>query len=770
MVSKHMIFLVCILLTNLVSMISVADSAAQTSAPAVDLNLPDGFQAELVYDVPAEQGSWVSLTTDPKGRLIASDQYGRLYRITLQPAVSVEPIELKIGRAQGLLCAFDCLYVVANAGEGLPAGLFRVTDKDGDDQYDNVELLRKFEGGGEHGPHAVILSPDGKSLYVCAGNHTNLPAPESSRLPQVWAEDQVLPRLPDANGHATGRMAPGGWICKTDPDGKQFELISSGYRNEYDIAFDPNGELFTFDADMEWDVGLPWYRPTRVCHAVSGSEFGWRYGTGKWPSYYPDSLPAAVDIGPGSPTGIVFGTGAKFPAKFQNSLFISDWSYGIIYAVQLENQGASFGGKKEVFCSAPALPVTDLVIHPTDGAMYFLIGGRRSKSGLYRVKYTGSESVEPASYLPVTEEAKLRHQLEALQHRFEDVAASTAAIDTAWPNLKHADRFVRYAARIVIENQDTKLWTEKAISEKDPQTALEAIMALIRHNDSSRQEEIVFAMGQVNWETLTTEQRLHALRNLGLVLTRLGQPSEETQKRIASLDVAFPSGNEVVDRELVRLLVAAGSDKIVGKAIEVLGKSGSQHQQIFYALALSSAKKGWSESSRQAFFEWFIEAGKLQGGNSFGGYLKNIRAQAIESMAPEERKAFQAMIDSQPPPADPYADLAARKVVKKWTLEDLLPIEEAEFEKRDIARGKELFAIASCYKCHRVNGLGGIVGPDLTPAGHRFNTKDLVETLIDPSKEVSDQYQATVFLMEDGRTITGKVVNLNGNKVRQLSF
>ena len=148
----------------------------------------------------------------------------------------------------------------------------------------------------------------------------------------------------DAGGHAVGIMAPGGWICRTDPEGKAWELVSSGFRNEYDIAFSPEGELFTYDADMEWDVGTPWYRPTRVNHVTSGSEFGWRSGTGKWPDFYPDSLSSVVDIGPGSPTGIVFGTGAAFPEKYQRALFISDWSYGIIYAVHMKEEGGSFVG------------------------------------------------------------------------------------------------------------------------------------------------------------------------------------------------------------------------------------------------------------------------------------------------------------------------------------------------------------------------------------------------------------------------------------------
>ena len=46
-------------------------------------------------------------------------------------------------------------------------------------------------------------------------------------------------------------------------------------RNTYDFALNADGEMFVYDADMEWDMGSPWYRPTRVCHATSGSEFGW---------------------------------------------------------------------------------------------------------------------------------------------------------------------------------------------------------------------------------------------------------------------------------------------------------------------------------------------------------------------------------------------------------------------------------------------------------------------------------------------------------------
>lgn len=126
---------------------------------------------------------------------------------------------------------------------------------------------------------------------------------------------------------------------------------------------------------------MPWYRPVRVNHCVSGAEFGWRSGTGKWPAFYEDSL-GAIDIGIGCPTGVGNGIGAKFPAKYQKAIFIQDWTFGRLIAVHLQPQGSSYTGTFENFV-APAgltgegpkkpLNLTDMVIG-NDGAMYFTVG------------------------------------------------------------------------------------------------------------------------------------------------------------------------------------------------------------------------------------------------------------------------------------------------------------------------------------------------------------------------------------------------------------
>ena len=743
---------------------------ATEAAPGSTFSMAEGFKAELIYSVPSEeQGSWVSLTNDDFGRLITSDQNGKLYRVT-PPSISgdkviVEPIDLDIGRAQGLLYAFNSLYVMVN-GEG--AGLYRVQDTDGDDKYDTVELLRAIRGGGEHGPHAVVLSPDKQSIFVCGGNHTEEPDSERSLIPRNWDEDQLLPRQWDARGHAAGKLAPGGWIARTNPDGSEFELFCSGFRNEYDIAFNTEGELFSYDADMEWDVGTPWYRPTRVNHCTSGAEFGWRSGTGKWPKYYPDSLGSVVDIGPGSPTGIVFGTGAKFPEKYQRALFISDWSYGVIYSIFMTPDGSSYVGEKVPFVSGAPLPVTDLIVNPVDHAFYFTIGGRNTQSGLYRVTYEGDQPTVPA--LPQTEgatERQTRRMLESMHY-----ANTDGAVEKAWPYLSHDDRAIRYAARIAIEHQSVDQWKDKALNESNQVARTYSTIALAR--SAKRNPELMKqAVGKLlsaPWSELNEGQKVDLMRALALCFIRLGPEDgaidQGTREQVTSyLADHYPAETYPLNRELSMLLVYLQSPEAAARTVELLENSPTQEEQIHFAYSLRTLKQGWTDELRQRYFQCFIDAAaSRRGGASFGGFLDNIRKEAAENMSDADKAKFKALIEAKPEPIELTA-VSRTEVVKDWSVGDLLSKAADGMKGRNFEHGKQHFTDAGCYKCHRFRGDGGNTGPDLTAAGTRFDHKALLESIIEPSKTVSDQYQASRFVLDDGRVVTGRVVNMGGKRL-----
>ncbi|WLD14731.1 c-type cytochrome [Planctellipticum variicoloris] len=788
-------------------------------------NLLPGFQAERLFTVPKDElGSWVCLVSDGKGRFIASDQGDKgLYRITPPAPGSSEPtkvekLDVKLSGAQGMLFAFNSLYVTVNGGPG--SGLYRLRDTNDDDQFDELLKLKEIRGGGEHGPHALRLSPDGKSIYLISGNHTlppfdvirnadpqtmggmraeplhaKLPEHASSRLSPNWDEDLLLPRQWDANGHARGVLAPGGWIASTDPDGKNWEFFSSGYRNPYDMAFNADGELFAYDADMEWDMGMPWYRPTRVVHATSGSEFGWRSGTGKWPTYYVDSLPQMIDIGPGSPVGVEFGHGTKFPAKYQRALYILDWTFGTMYAIHMEPEGASYRATKEEFVSRTPLPLTDAAVG-VDGALYFTVGGRGTQSELFRVTYVGNESTAPATLTDAAgaDLRALRRKIETYQSRQAD---AKAAVSFIYPHLSHADRHIRYAARVALEWQDPAAWRSRVLAEENPDALIQGIVALARVADKPAQIDLLNALGRLEFAKLSERQQLDGLRALSLVLIRLGEPTDP----VVLADIAkplipfYPAKSDALNRELCMILTAVQSPEVAARSMPLLtrpspapsageiaallarnpGYGGSiakmienqpDLQKLELLFTLRNLKTGWTIADRKIYFDALKEARSKAGGASYQGFLKNIDRDAFENATEKERLAIEAggarepfRRPELPKPAGPGHD---------WTSEEVVALGD-KLKGRDFKNGEKMFAATRCVICHRFAGDGGATGPDLTQLAGRFNLKDLTESIIDPNKVVSDQYRASLLVTDAGKSYTGRLVSETKNSVTILT-
>ena len=758
-----------------------------------------GFQVEKIFDVDKDtEGSWVSMTFDDKGRIIASDQGGKgLFRITPSPIGSdkpttVEKLKVSMTSAHGMLFAFGSLYVSANGGPG--SGLYRLTDTTGDDQYDKMEKLKAIHGGGEHGPHALRLSPDGKSIYLIAGNHTDPPQNfDASRLPSNWSEDLLLPRQWDARGHAAGKLAPGGWIAKTDPDGKTWEIVSTGYRNPYDMDFSPEGELFAYDADMEWDMGSPWYRPTRICHVTSGSEFGWRSGTGKWPAYYVDSLPQVVDIGPGSPVGVAFGTGAKFPYKYQRALYCCDWTFGTIYAVHLTESGSSYVGEREEFLSRTPLPLTDVEIGP-DGAMYFTMGGRGTQSGLFRVTYTG-DGVNTAPGSPNLEpgvQRGIRQKIEAHHKK----GATAKDVDWLWQFLANEDRHIRYAARVAIEHADPKLWQGKVLSETSPEALITASVALARQGSKESARAITEKLAGLDFTSLDDSQQLDLVRALSLVFVRLGGPDAATAAALAkSFDAHYPAKSTDLNRELVQLLVYLNSPTVIDKTLkllaapdgdsaydwtEVLARNGGYGGTIaqmlanmpdlnkaHYAFALRNMKYGWTLEQRQAYLAYYKEAATKTGGASYQGFLANAQKDWLAHASETERKALEGQISLNAPKEEELPKPFGPG--KEWAMAELLKLAGNGVSGRDYEKGRRAFASSRCISCHRFGGEGGSTGPDLTNVAGRFSFKDLLEATVLPSKVISDQYRASIIETKNGQIVTGRILSEVDGKLTVLT-
>jgi putative heme-binding domain-containing protein len=754
-----------------------------TENPGEVLDTLPGFQIEHVLLADGtKNGSWISMAKDPKGRLLLGAQGGQpITRITLKDGkvAKEEILNIPVTEVMGMLYVDNVLYINGNGSRGF--ALYRCKDTKGDDSYDDVEFLREWPGGsGEHGAHGLVLGQD-KMLYAVNGNFTAVPKDLVASSPhRNYGDDLALKRAEDGNGFGAGAKPPGGYVVRMDLDGNNAELFSAGQRNNYDIAFNADGELFGFDSDMEWDWGSPWYRPVRAFHAVRGGDHGFREGSAKWPEYYADSLPASVNIGIGCPTGVGFGTGAKFPAKYQKAFYICDWTYGRLIAVHLKPDGASYGGSWENFVAPQSLKtkvgrvplnLTDVVIGD-DGALYFTVGGRGTQANLFRVTYTGSETAVPLTADQLQDKEgkdarELRRKLEGF-----NVKEDPAAVAFAWPHLNSPDRFIRYAARLAIERNPVSEWEAKALAEKQPDAAFTALLALARLGSAETQPAVLKALIAFPFADLTEEQVLNKLRVIEVSIARQGIPTGDiASKVIADVDPLFPAKSEFANRELCQILLALNAPNAVARTVALLHSVTTQEEQMIYVMALRNIKDGWTESLRREYLswwnegrstehpehvvQWFKDAGiNFNNGASFNGFMRNALNDAKATMTPAELAALGDLTKLKPAPKAPTV---VRKFVKDWKTADLQPLLAKVGSGRNFGRGKAIFEAAQCALCHRYGDQGGAAGPDLTTIATRFKRQDILESMTEPSKVVSEQYMNAVFTQKDGNIVVGRI-------------
>ncbi len=755
--------------------------AVEESTPASAISIHKDFQVERIYSVPRDQGSWVAMCFDDKGRIYASDQGPRLFRITpsrsgIESESKVEVVSDKWGFSQGMAFINGSLYLMQHGDHSEQnfrrEVLLRLTDTDGDDRLDRAERLIEFprvSGDAanwyEHSLHAVVPGPDGKSIYIVSGDRNGLPC-KKGLAPKHWNRDSW-------EFSFENQPYPGGWVIRTDLDGKNMEYLCMGLRNSYDMAFNDLGDLFTYDSDLENDFGLPNYRPTAIRQILSGTDSGWGGRAGEmlwsWTPKWEDIQPPLKNIGPGSPTGVSFGYGAKFPSVYQKALFACDWSYGRMFAVHLTPKGATYDAEPEPFLSAQGLPIADLAVSPVDGALYFIIGGRGTQSGLYRVTYTGHESTAPAREIELDQATasarRLRLQLESFHG-----SSSAEALTILWPLLGHEDRAIRAAARIALEWQPVGQWKQRALDEQNPRIALQALLALARSTDGDKtiQPALISALDRLDFKGLgSTDEQCWYLRILTISAIRHGKYSEPVAaKLIAKLEPALLSADRRVNEEIVAILSALQSRTFLKPALDLLEQSRTQEEQILYSQALTRASQnpGWTNDLRERFFEIAIERVPRWKG---GATAIAIRGQSLhlvtEMLSPDQKSKYAARIASARQPA-PVVPATQRKRVSNWKLEELSPLLEPGLRaNRDLANGRRLFTEAACIACHSFQGEGGLGGPNLTSVGGRYTSVDLLENILNPDKVINEQYGLMIYNMKNGTTLTGRTVNMAGD-------
>jgi putative heme-binding domain-containing protein len=470
---------------------------------------------------------------------------------------------------------------------------------------------------------------------------------------------------------------------------------------------------------------------------------------------------------------MVFGDSSNWPRRFGDALFMADWQFGRILLVDLVPRGATYEANAELFLEGGPLNVCDLAFGP-DGALYFITGGRGSQSGLYRVTWTGADDLQSPRLAPplvdpdsVAGGKKARELRKRLEHYHSQKDPS--AIDFIRQQLGSDDPWLRFSARIALENQPVSGWRDDVSAAADSRANRTALLALARVGEPADQRIIVDALATLNWSSLTAEELLVPLRTLQLTIIRQGRLDATRRRPIAErLDPLFPNPSFAVNWLLQELLVEFETPGVIERSLDLVENAATQEEQIQYAKTLSRVSTGWDLDSARRVLDWLYKTRSLPGGKLVETTWRNLRSD-FEAALPESLRGELgdewARLD-EPRPEEPRTIVPPRPVVQKWTMEDLIDdVNRLRIEDHSADSGQKALAAAACLQCHRVGQRGGHNGPDLTQVGKRFDGRALLESMLHPSRQVDPKYLNATYLMADGRIVTGRTVGVGKDEL-----
>ena len=112
--------------------------------------------------------------------------------------------------------------------------------------------------------------------------------------------------------------------------------------------------------------------------------------------------------------------------------------------------------------------------------------------------------------------------------------------------------------------------------------------------------------------------------------------------------------------------------------------------------------------------------------------------------------------------------VAVRQFVRDWQLVDLQGALDELESGRSFEQGRQMFAAAACIQCHRMNEMGGIVGPDLAKWDMKMTPLDHLTEILEPSKKIRKEFRAWVVVTEEGRQYIGRILAENDEAIQLM--
>ncbi|HEU4418230.1 MAG TPA: c-type cytochrome, partial [Planctomycetota bacterium] len=191
--------------------------------------------------------------------------------------------------------------------------------------------------------------------------------------------------------------------------------------------------------------------------------------------------------------------------------------------------------------------------------------------------------------------------------------------------------------------------------------------------------------------------------------------------------------------------------------IDAMSKAMPPIGQIAITNALRTVKHGWTLEQRRTFFTFLAEARKRKGGSSYDGYLLKMIDAGWATCTEAEQRELAELVGKARADAPRFRSTPPKGPGRDWQVADVDMLTRAGVQDRNLRSGHNLFHASGCASCHYFAGEGGNYGPDLTSLGNKFTARDVLESILEPSNVISDQYSGSVLTKKDGTTLFGSV-------------
>ncbi|MBX3415043.1 MAG: HEAT repeat domain-containing protein [Pirellulales bacterium] len=646
--------------------------------------------------------------------------------------------------------------------------VFRLRDTNGDDVADQEEEIARLDTPGDY-PHDGLCGlafDDQGGLYFGLGE--NLGEPYT---------------LIGSDGTRLSGGGEGGNVYHCQLDGSSLRQVATGFWNPFGICLDPHGRLFCIENDPDASP------PCRLLHVVEGGDYGYqfRYGrSGKhplqaWDGELPGTLPMVAGTSEG-PSAVV---------PYHGQLYVSSWGEYRVERFRLEPRGASFSAVREVVVEGDdQFRPIDFAVAP-DGSLYFTDWVDRSyevhgKGRIWRLKWKGT---------PPTDE------FPALTAAEQEAARLASSPNQATLSLE--DPFLHQAAVVGLTNS-TFVESAKLSDLADARQTLGLLEAARRSKigDARRDELLAAALSAPH-----SDVRLYAVRwisdarlprfraNLAAMLNEPDVPWPLFRATLAAIDWidtgTTPAQSGRAAGEPFLLAVLQDNDRPTALRAMALRMLGPSHP----AIAISQLNELLASSDaglRREAVRTLVRSPLAERSDALEAVIADtsadpqLRADAVAGLLVDEtsRPLLEKLAAGEPGAVQAAAARQlARSAPSGTTAKSTFPATSPGTNDIDawlalVGEGGDRDAgwraffgqgAGRCGDCHTVAGQGADVGPDLSGIATRMGRRRVLESILEPSREIAPRYVPWTIETTDGRTFTALSLGVPGSgPVEQL--